>query len=71
MAENQRTGVHMKVHTVRTKDGKGREPADVDRIIDIPRKADYRGYVVLEYEGKAEPKTEIPKWIAKLRQAAS
>lgn len=56
---------------VRTGEGNKREPADIDRIVDILRKADYRGYLVLEYEGKDEPKTEIPKWIDKLRKAAS
>ncbi|QDT51963.1 endonuclease 4 [Symmachiella dynata] len=45
------------------------EPADLDRIIKILDDAGYRGYVVLEYEGKGEPKTEIPKYIDQLRKA--
>ena len=34
---------------------------DYARIADILRKAGYRGYVALEFEGKEEWKTAIPK----------
>jgi len=49
--------------------GKNRKevPADFKRIIGILRSAKYRGYVVLEYEGKPEPRTAIPGHIRKLR----
>lgn len=43
------------------------QPADFGRIISILRKANYRGYVVLEYEDK-KPKLEIPKYIKQLRE---
>jgi len=56
---------------LRTADGKGREPADFKRIVKSLRKANYRGYLVLEYEGKREPKTDIPLWLDKLREVAS
>lgn len=45
-----------------------KEPADFGRIIGILRKHNYRGYVVLEYEEKTDPKQEIPKLIKHLRE---
>ena len=48
-----------------TPNGK-KEPADLGRVIEILRKANYRGYVVLEYE-EADPYGEIPKVLADLR----
>ena len=45
-----------------------KQPADLARIIKILRKHDYRGYVVLEYEEKKDPKTEIPGLIKQLRK---
>lgn len=47
----------------------GREPADFKRIIQILRDADYRGYVVLEYEEREDPKVAIPRHIDALREA--
>ena len=49
-----------------TPNGK-KEPADLGRVIEILRKANYRGYVVLEYE-EADPYGEIPKVLADLRK---
>ena len=46
---------------------KKKEPADLGRVIDILKKANYRGYVVLEYE-EADPYGEIPKVLADLRK---
>lgn len=45
-----------------------KQPADFRRIVGLLRKHNYRGYVVLEYEEKADPKTEIPKLVAELRE---
>jgi len=42
---------------------------DYDRIAAIMRKANYRGYVSLEYEGREAAKTAIPKSLAMLRKA--
>lgn len=50
---------------------KGKVPADLSRIVDILRKADYRGYLVLEYESHEDPKVAIPKYIQRLREIAS
>lgn len=45
-----------------------KEHADLKRIINILKAAHYRGYVVLEYEAKDDPKTAIPKYIDQLRE---
>lgn len=44
------------------------EEADLPRIIKILADANYRGYVVLEYEGKENPKTAVPRHIETLRK---
>jgi len=33
------------------------------------RKANYRGYISLEFEGKEDPRTAVPKSLAMLRGA--
>ena len=40
--------------------------ADLSRIIEILKRANYRGYVVLEYE-EDDPHGEIPRYIQELR----
>jgi sugar phosphate isomerase/epimerase len=47
--------------------GKKAEQADLARLVRILREADYRGYVVLEYEAKEDPRTAVPLYIATLR----
>ncbi|MFO0843556.1 MAG: sugar phosphate isomerase/epimerase family protein [Gemmataceae bacterium] len=42
---------------------------DYDRIAGIMREARYTGYVSLEFEGKDDPKTAVPKSLALLRKA--
>lgn len=42
---------------------------DHNRVAAILRKQDYRGYISLEFEGKEDPKTAIPKSLAMLRKA--
>lgn len=42
--------------------------ADLPRIIEILKQAAYRGYVVLEYEEPEDPHTEIPRYIAQLKE---
>jgi sugar phosphate isomerase/epimerase len=42
-------------------------PADFARVIGILKAASYRGYVVLEYEGKEPAATAVPKHLAELR----
>ena len=45
-----------------------KQPADLPRIIDILKAANYRGYVVLEYEEPEDPKIGIPPLLARLRE---
>jgi sugar phosphate isomerase/epimerase len=42
---------------------------DYRRVADIFRKAGYRGYVSLEFEGKEDARTGVPKSLAALREA--
>ncbi len=44
------------------------EDADLRRLLEILRKANYRGYVALEYEAKPEPKEAVPRHMATLRK---
>jgi sugar phosphate isomerase/epimerase len=48
--------------------GGGREEADLGRVVRILADAGYRGYVVLEYEAKEDPKTAVPRHIETLRK---
>jgi sugar phosphate isomerase/epimerase len=47
-------------------DGK-RQPADLGRIVNILKEANYAGYVTLEYEGKEDPLKAVPKYLGELR----
>lgn len=47
------------------------ELADFGRKIDILRKANYRGYIVLEYESMPDPFEAIPGHLKKLRELIS
>ncbi len=51
--------------------GGRKEEADLERIVDILTDAGYRGYIVLEYEAAADPKTAIPRYIDELRELIS
>ena len=44
-----------------------RAAADLKRLADILRKANYQGYVVLEYEAAEDPYAAIPPLLKKLR----
>ena len=44
-----------------------KEHADLARIINILQNANYRGYIVLEYEGGEDPYKAIPGYLKKLR----
>lgn len=45
----------------------GKQAADLARIVNILKAANYRGYLVLEYEEPEDPRVEIPKYIDQLR----
>jgi sugar phosphate isomerase/epimerase len=42
---------------------------DYDRIAAMLRKHNYRGWISLEFEGKDDPKSGVPKSLALLRKA--
>lgn len=44
-------------------------PSDFPRLAKILRDANYRGYIVLEYEDTGDPLVECPKLIGQLREA--
>ena len=48
---------------------KKKSPADFDRLAKILKEAGYRGFVVLEYEEKGDPRVECPKYVEILREA--
>ena len=48
--------------------GGKQEEADLGRVVRILADAGYRGYIVLEYEGKEDPKTAVPRHIETLRK---
>jgi sugar phosphate isomerase/epimerase len=63
--------VTVQVKTEITPKGKPRQDADLAREIDILKKVGYRGYVVLEYEAKEDPKTAVPRILQTLRTLIS
>jgi sugar phosphate isomerase/epimerase len=46
-----------------------KEAADIERIVEILRRANYRGYIVLEYEEREDPFVAIPQHLARLTAA--
>lgn len=48
--------------------GKAVEEADLARLVEILRRARYRGYVALEYEAKEDAKVAVPRHLATLKQ---
>ena len=46
----------------------GSRPADLPRVVGILQKANYRGWLALEYEEKEEPKVAVPRHLAELRR---
>lgn len=59
-------GVNVQVKTEVNPTGKPKEEADLSRMVEILKKANYSGPVALEYEAAAEPRTAVPKYIAEL-----
>src|SRR5262249_19576470 len=60
--------VNVQVKTEISRDGKGKEEADLARVVSILREARYSGYVVLEYEASDDPMAAVPRHIKTLRQ---
>ncbi|MFN0197223.1 MAG: sugar phosphate isomerase/epimerase family protein [Planctomycetaceae bacterium] len=51
-----------------TPEGQATQPADMKRMIGILKQAGYRGYLVLEYEAKEEPREAIPRHLETIRE---
>ena len=47
----------------------GEEPVDYPRAFQIVRNAGYRGYVNIDYEGRADPAVAVPEFAAELQAA--
>jgi sugar phosphate isomerase/epimerase len=47
--------------------GEGRRPLDLDRVWKLFVKGGYKGFMSAEYEGEEEPKTGVPKLLAKIK----
>jgi L-ribulose-5-phosphate 3-epimerase len=60
---------HIKT-TVALDDGKNRAPFDLDRVFRMFAAHGYRGYMGLEYEAPADPATEIPSYLRRLKELA-
>lgn len=60
-------GVVCQVKTEFSQGGK-KQVADLKKMIDVLKAASFRGYVVLEYEAAADPKTAVPKVVKELRK---
>ncbi len=67
LAEIAPYAINAQIKAAVTQGGK-KQPADLARIIQILREANYRGYIVLEYEEREDPKTAIPGLIKTLRE---
>lgn len=61
--------VQVKVVTASDHERKKKTPTDYARLVRILREADYRGFIVLEYEEAGDPRVECPKYMDKLRSA--
>ncbi|MCA9206425.1 MAG: sugar phosphate isomerase/epimerase, partial [Planctomycetales bacterium] len=48
---------------------KQKQPTDYARLAKILRDANYRGYIVLEYEESGDPRQECPKFLDEIRTA--
>src|SRR5262245_32168925 len=48
--------------------GKPKEEADLKRVVEMLRRANYRGYLALEYEAAEDAKTAIPRYAEALRK---
>jgi sugar phosphate isomerase/epimerase len=61
-------GIVAQVKTEMIRPDKKREPADLARLIDIFKQANFQGYIALEYEAAEEPKVAVPRYLKQLRQ---
>jgi sugar phosphate isomerase/epimerase len=61
--------VNVQVKVVVTNDKKEKSPMDFKKLAALLREAHYRGYIVLEFEEKGDPREECPKYLGQIREA--
>ena len=61
--------VNVQVKVVVSNDKKEKSPTDFKKLAALLREAHYRGYIVLEFEEKGDPREECPKYLDKMREA--
>jgi len=61
--------LNVQIKVVIREAGGAREPTDFGRLAQIMRDAGYRGYIVLEYEEKGNPREECPRYLDLMREA--
>lgn len=60
--------VVVQMKTEITREGQKAEEADLKRLFQMLRTANYRGYVVLEYEAAEDPKVAVPRYARTMRE---
>jgi sugar phosphate isomerase/epimerase len=60
--------VTVQIKTEIQREGVKKEDADLKRLLNILRSADYRGYVALEYEAAEDPRTAVPRAVETLKK---
>ncbi|MBC7855994.1 MAG: sugar phosphate isomerase/epimerase [Pirellulaceae bacterium] len=61
--------VNVQVKVVVANDKKEKSPTDFKKLATLLREAHYRGYIVLEFEEKGNPREECPKYLNQMREA--
>ena len=61
--------VNVQVKVVVANDKKEKSPTDFKKLAALLREAHYRGYIVLEFEEKGNPREECPKYLDQMREA--
>ncbi|MEE2642441.1 MAG: sugar phosphate isomerase/epimerase family protein [Planctomycetota bacterium] len=61
--------INVQVKVVTSGPDHRKQPTDFKRLAGILKSSHYRGYVVLEYEEKKEPRSESERYLEKLRSA--
>ena len=61
--------INVQVKVVTSGPDRRKHPTDFKRLAGILKSSHYRGYVVLEYEEKKEPRSESERYLEKLRSA--
>lgn len=61
--------VNVQVKVEINRQGQGKEPTDLSRVVAILRQAHYQGFVALEYESAADPWKAVPEWLDRMQAA--